>query len=59
MKREIEYYTVEEAAEIMRCKKKDKIYNLCRSQEIKAARFGRSWLIDKAEFDKWRAAQFL
>lgn len=56
---EQEYYTVEEAAAIMRCKKKDKIYNLCRSQEIKAMRFGRSWLIDKAAFDKWRTAQFL
>ena len=51
------YYTAAEVATILRQTKKDKIYNMCRSGELKAFRFGRTWLIDREYFDKWRKAQ--
>ena len=52
-----EYYTAAEVANILRQTKRDKIYTMCRSGELKAFLFGRTWLIDKEYFDKWRKAQ--
>lgn len=52
-----DYYTASEVAVILRQTKRDKIYIMCRSGELKAFLFGRTWLIDKEYFDKWRKAQ--
>lgn len=51
------YYTAAEVATMLRQTKRDKIYTMCRSGELKAFLFGRTWLIDKEYFDKWRKAQ--
>ena len=37
---------------MLRQTKRDKIYTMCRSGELKAFLFGRTWLIDKEYFDK-------
>ena len=44
---DVEYLTVDEAAQTLRCVKRDKIYLLVRSGIIKGFKFGRRWLIDK------------
>ena len=54
---EPEYYTANDVARILRQPKKDKIYIMCRSGELKAFRFGRTWLISKKHFDMWLKAQ--
>ena len=53
----IDYYTAAEVATMLRQTKRDKIYTMCRAGELKAFLFGRTWLIDKEYFDKWRKAQ--
>lgn len=53
----VEYLTVDEAAQTLRCVKRDKIYLLVRSGIIKGFKFGRRWLIDKKEFEKWCRSQ--
>jgi excisionase family DNA binding protein len=57
IKENSDYYTVAEAAEILRCKDRQKVYILCRSRVFKAFQLGRNWLIDRKDFDKWRKAQ--
>lgn len=54
---EPEYYTANDVACILRQTKKDKIYIMCRSGELKAFQFGRTWLINKKHFDAWLKAQ--
>ena len=40
-----EYYTAAEVANILRQTKRDKIYTMCRSGELKAFLFGRTWVL--------------
>lgn len=54
---DVEYLTVDEAAQTLRCVKRDKVYLLVRSGIIKGFKFGRRWLIDKKEFEKWCRSQ--
>lgn len=50
-------YTVAEIKDILRLKKKEKVYELCRSNQFPCFKLGRDWLINKKEFDKWMDAQ--
>lgn len=56
-KKTMEFYTAEEVKDILRLKKKEKVYELCRSNQFPCFKLGRDWLIDKKEFDKWLKAQ--
>ena len=47
----IDYYTAAEVATMLRQTKRDKIYTMCRSGELRAFLFGRTWLIEKEYFD--------
>ncbi len=51
------YYTAQEVAEILRWKKADKVYLLCRCGILKGFKRGKRWLIDAEEFHKWRKGQ--
>ena len=53
----IELYTVAEVKDILRLKKREKVYELCRSNQFPCFKFGRDWLIDRKEFDKWLKSQ--
>jgi excisionase family DNA binding protein len=49
------YYTVAEAAQILRCSPKS-VWNLCREHKIPATQPAGKWLIPVEEFDAWVAA---
>lgn len=53
----MELYTVAEVKDILRLKKREKVYELCRSNQFPCFKLGRDWLIDKKEFDKWLKSQ--
>lgn len=40
------YYTVKEVAKMLRYRKADHVYELCRANKIPALKVGRSWLIE-------------
>ena len=49
------YYTVAEAADILRCSPKA-VWNLCREHKIPATKPAGQWLIPVVEFDAWVAS---
>ena len=49
----MELYTAEDIRNILRLKKKDKVYHLCACKLFPCFKLGKEWLIDKAEFHKW------
>lgn len=51
------YYTVKEVADILRFKKTDQVYALCRSRVIPSFQLGRNWLIPKKELHEWLEEQ--
>ena len=53
----MEFYTVAEVKDILRLKKREKVYALCNSNQFPCFKLGRDWLIDKKEFDKWLKGQ--
>jgi excisionase family DNA binding protein len=50
-----QYYTVAEAADILRLKPKS-VWQLCREHKIPATKPAGTWLIPVVEFDAWVAA---
>lgn len=52
-----EFYTPREVADILKLKKTEKVYAMCRSGLLPAIQIGRLWRINKKQFNHWLDAQ--
>lgn len=50
-------YTPREVADILKLKKTEKVYAMCRSGILPAFQIGRLWRINKKQFHEWLEAQ--